>query len=281
MTSKYALHNAISFCTCFLFVATLILASNFIINPVLAYASHPPKGIAGTVSSDGCRVIGGTTQPFVDRHANEPDVAIESCLYDNGNYIIANEVGCRESIGVGKVPVTGQVYEFPTPCDVPRPCAMYQSWGHIETDTLYSTKMQVKVDERQFDIVIKSQGIVCGSGLGQDLKLVFVDVRGLNGTDGSVAVTIPHELLDGEYKVRIDGKPAEFETRSTETHSEITTAFTFPPPSERDYAIVARNIAISGTTAIPEFPVNLMAIAAIGLMGVLVAIRLKHNIVRR
>ncbi len=57
MTSNYALCNAISFCICFVFVSTLILAPNFIINPVFA------DGIpAFTSEQEGTIKVG--TEPF-------------------------------------------------------------------------------------------------------------------------------------------------------------------------------------------------------------------------
>jgi len=70
--------------------------------------------------------------------------------------------------------------------------------------------------------------------------------------------------------VLINGKETNFEEIST-TSTERT--LVIPVPAG------AKEVVIIGTSVIPEFPVNLMAITAIGLIGALIALRLKGNIV--
>ncbi len=256
----------------FLLVLVILV---FTLMSTAIYAEHPPLVIGGTVTSHGCRVLGGTTEPYAYGHG--PQIAtLELCKSDIGNFIIANYESCRESIKVTKEFQPGTVYEFPTSCDLPRTCNLAFGWGYVETDTPYSNNIRVKVDEKQFHIVIQSRAIVCDAGFNPDSKAIAVDVRGLNGTNASITVNIPYEVLDGEYKVSVDGSPTDFEIKNTETHSEITVAFNFPEATNNDVAIVSRNIIISGSTAIPEFPIAII-IASVAI-GSMLAITRSRNI---
>lgn len=78
-------------------------------------------------------------------------------------------------------------------------------------------------------------------------------VTGIDDTIGMCNITIPNEMLDGEYTVRINGAlplspPGLVVTHINDTHTSLY--FTY-------YQSVNR-IEITGTTAIPEFPSTIM-----------------------
>jgi len=90
--------------------------------------------------------------------------------------------------------------------------------------------------------------------------------------DGEFHVMLQRALIDArnndqdqDFIVLINGKETNFEEIST-TSTERT--LVIPVPTG------AKEVVIIGTSVIPEFPVNLMVITAIGLIGVLIALRM-------
>lgn len=75
------------------------------------------------------------------------------------------------------------------------------------------------------------------------MKIGF-NVTGLLGMDQFVNITIPIELLNGDFTVRVDDSFVDPVLVQNSTHSQLGLT----------YAHRAHHIEITGTTAIPEFP---------------------------
>lgn len=239
------------YCVYLLVLALLIFAS---LSNITVSATHPAVAIDGTVTKSGCRVIGGDIlTDTIDTHHTQ---TIELCEFDNKYFRIVQYAECVASEGVGRGPDTGRIYTFPTPCDIPRVCKLPESWGNIGSYYYYD-KLQVKVEEKQFDIWIGSKGAICNFlEFVQEEKKISIIARGVNGTKTSIDVTIPNELLSGEFKVMVDGRSTEFNIKKTEVldipPSDV------PPSStltiDLDFPENEMKIDIIGTQVIPEFP---------------------------
>lgn len=129
-------------------------------------------------------------------------------------------------------------------------------------DTLYD-KIQVKAEGRQFDIETHSEGAICNLEFIQQEKKISIIIRGVKGTESTVDVIIPHELLSGEFKVMLDGSSTQFTINRTEKDSTITVALDFPQ-SERQVDII-------GTQVIPEFQVLALIIFATAISYIIFA----------
>jgi hypothetical protein len=232
----------------------VILASSmfaFVTN-IAAYAIHPIPVVDGTVTKSGCRVIEGTI--VIDTVDARHTQSFELCKFGNQYFRIVMYAACIEEEGVGKDPDTGKVYTFPTPCDVPKPCDAPDSWGKATTNFGYYDKVQVTVEGKQFDILTDSTGAICNIlEFIQEEKKISLIVKGVKDTKRSIAVIIPNELLNGEFKVMVDGRSTEFNITKTEIFG-----WDLPPSSTitigLDFSQNERRIDIIGTQVIPEFP---------------------------
>lgn len=80
-------------------------------------------------------------------------------------------------------------------------------------------------------------------------------------------ISIPYELLNGQYTTFVDGEQIQTDAEKRETSAVIHV-----PIDD-----TVNRVEIIGTTVVPEFPVNIMAITAIGLIGVLISFRLRNK----
>ncbi len=119
--------------------------------------------------------------------------------------------------------------------------------------------------ERKLEFVVSGDILV----LNQTTHLVSL----ANSTSKYFQVSIPSRLLDGNFTVFMDGNKTNFKQGKNDGNNEISI----------DYhkSDVPRKIEIVGTSIIPEFPVNLMLVTAVGLIGALVAVRLKAKDITR
>lgn len=87
-----------------------------------------------------------------------------------------------------------------------------------------------------------------------------------DGTEGTLEVEIPKELLGGQFTVMIDNEPAKYDiTADTATHSVLL--LLKPAGSSL--------ISIHGTTVIPEFPL-VLPVLVIALGALIVLVRRKN-----
>ncbi|MFY3741405.1 MAG: hypothetical protein HMLIMOIP_001861 [Candidatus Nitrosomirales archaeon] len=111
-----------------------------------------------------------------------------------------------------------------------------------------------------------------------ETKTLRMSVVGEEGTRGYMTLVIPKESMDGIkdvrfYKQTVPIMPlpdSQYMIEGNSTHTIITMNY---PHIGREIPIV-----ITGTTMVPEFPVNLMVITAVGLIVTLIASRFKGRI---
>jgi hypothetical protein len=102
---------------------------------------------------------------------------------------------------------------------------------------------EVEWEGKTYPVGVLSNSTVSNFAFDQPKKQISFNVTGLADTVGFCNVTIPKELLDGEFTVWIGGEEITFTLLQNETHSFLY--FTF---IQGDYVVT-----IEGTTVIPEF----------------------------
>jgi hypothetical protein len=88
-----------------------------------------------------------------------------------------------------------------------------------------------------------------------------------------IDISIPHELLYGNYKVLVNGAEQDLESTGNIKKIEGYTLFSIRLDEE------ASAIEIMGTTAIPEFPYSLLiaSIAIAGMIGYFIIIKARKS----
>jgi len=96
-----------------------------------------------------------------------------------------------------------------------------------------------------YTVQVQSNLTVTDFMFSQSLKQITFNTDGSSGTMGFCNVTIPKDLLAGQYSVFVDdSQPLVFDEQSNESHTFLF--FNYPHSSNV--------IRIEGTTVIPEFP---------------------------
>lgn len=251
--------NAFS-CLSALFVLLLLLLSY---GPVQAAANSSPP-IFGIITLSGCAEIRGEViSQTTDVNGNQK---IDICKFGDKNYRVVENTSCLvDQTGIGKDPVSGKVYTFGYICDVPQTCDL-PTWG-LGLGDHFSTKLHIITNGKALDIVTSFRSISCISetfDLAQ--KKVSISVqRGDGNSAGSVDVTIPNELLSGNFTAQMDGNRTDFSISTVGNTSKITVPVEFDNNAHR-------NIEITGTNVIPEFPSASVAAIA-GISSALFALR--------
>jgi hypothetical protein len=137
-----------------------------------------------------------------------------------------------------------------------------------------SASFAVESEEgEEFEVEIASNSTVRGVELRQEEKMVAFTVDGETGTRGVTQVTIPKAVLSGEMVVMIDGQAVTSESDDVIVTSDTSAETTF----EINYSHSEHEVAVTGTTVTPEFPMAalVMAIAVGSVMATLVVARKK------
>jgi len=116
----------------------------------------------------------------------------------------------------------------------------------INTELLPNTVFDVVWEGVHYPITIFSSSSVTHFIFNQTLAQISFEVTGESVTTGYCNVTIPNNLLWGDFTVLIDGDPpVELIRKDNATHASIY--FTYELQ-------ITRNVQIIGTEVIPEFP---------------------------
>jgi len=114
----------------------------------------------------------------------------------------------------------------------------------------------VIVEDRNFTVMIASNSGINDFQFKQQEKRISFFVEGESGTKGVTEVTIPKELLSGEMKVFMDQNLVVEEDVIVKSQTAAETTF------EINYAHSIHRMEVTGTNAIPEFPVAALAAVA-------------------
>jgi methane/ammonia monooxygenase subunit B len=116
---------------------------------------------------------------------------------------------------------------------------------------------------------IRSSSNITDLTFNEKEKRILFKISGDLGSRGTTIVPVSR-LLEGPYTVTFDENIiTDYETMIEQTTHETSIKLTYPEGTHK--------ISIIGTRAIPEFPVNLMVIMTVGLIGVLVVLRVKSS----
>ncbi len=122
-----------------------------------------------------------------------------------------------------------------------------------------------------------SNGNIMSMDIDPDLNSLIIGVQTVD-VNGKLTITLDRKLIDAKtngnddhFVVLVDGKEGFYEETSS-------------TPTERTLEIVVpretKQLEIAGTQVVPEFPVNLMIMTTLGLIGALIALRVKGTMPR-
>jgi hypothetical protein len=101
---------------------------------------------------------------------------------------------------------------------------------------------------KTYDIDAFCNSIITDFSFSQPNKQIGFNVAGESGTTGSCTVTIPDDLLWGEFSVYMDGNPLAKDVDYTQTHNGTHYVFVI------SYVHTTHLIEVRGTEVVPEFP---------------------------
>lgn len=123
----------------------------------------------------------------------------------------------------------------------------------------------VEVDGQQLSIRMMTDSLKCDVLFLQQEKKFHIDIRGRSEADieqGYFRLTIPHDLLGGNYTVLVDGRPVEFQEQrlfiksNTDIAAEFAVRDDFSPYRAShltfSYPVDAKSIDVIGTLAFPQ-----------------------------
>ncbi len=128
---------------------------------------------------------------------------------------------------------------------------------------------------QKFTVKIASNSTVDAVALKQDQKMLVFTVEGQSGTAGVTQVTIPKAMLSGQMAVMVDGKAMASDSNDVIVTSDTNTETTF----EINYHHSKHDVAVSGTSVVPEFPLSeaIVMAGAIGSVIATVAVMRNHT----
>jgi hypothetical protein len=131
----------------------------------------------------------------------------------------------------------------------------YMNWSMYDAESVIMLKQWVPIREFNFtfgentyNVVTSSNSTIENFNLNQAQKQISFNVTGPTGTTGFCNVTIPDDLLWGEFSVYIDGSPLVQDVDYTQTYNGTHHTFYIT------YNHSTHTIEIIGTNVIPEFP---------------------------
>ncbi len=128
----------------------------------------------------------------------------------------------------------------------------------FRADNVYQETAQVKGEFT--NIKIETSSKISNFKFSEEEKKISFRVEGTTGTKG-VAMIPLHNVLAGPYTVTIDGQPTdEFMVIEDKTTGEHI--------MQLSYSHSVHDVAISGASVVPEFPVSLISILSV-LVGII------------
>jgi len=125
-------------------------------------------------------------------------------------------------------------------------------------------KYVLEIDEHVFDIVYDIDADVLAMAIDQESKSLLVGIE--NTQDSQFMIAFPKQMIDAEndeFAVLVNGLEIEYEISSDS--KDYTLIFYVPVDSEE--------VEIIGTHVIPEFPIGVIAIIGIVMMGSIIISR--------
>jgi len=145
------------------------------------------------------------------------------------------------------------------------------TYSNAVAQTEFSLVSGVLIEDHALQVRSLTNGCFLGTEIDPDAKSLTLSVRTNATEDGELHIMLPRDLIDAknngnddDFTVLVDGEKVNFEQTDTTSFAR-----TLLIPVHAD----AENIEIIGTHVIPEFPINLMMITAVGLIGMIVAFR--------
>jgi hypothetical protein len=180
----------------------------FLISTInLAFAENaiPHVPVDGTISEQGCKVIGGTIMSALDVQ-NTP---IHVCEYHGKHFKLSAFLGCPLiTVGDTQDPQTGQKFNFDSVCDEPTTCGLQNSWGGYNWGNVGNTDLldASTINGTGYVITTKyDEGVCLSEKYDEQKKKITLIADGLWKNQTVLNVLVPKLLLINTT-VTVDGK---------------------------------------------------------------------------
>lgn len=227
--------------------------------------------VDGSIGANTCKQLGG--KYFIGTIDALPVSVVALCEFHNYYFKLLEDEGiiCSDDESQWQDPKTGEVVDVgscipPISCNAPGSPGIYSDNSEYADEV--NNTIRITNDGKEFEVNIKSNKSVACSNLTfvQEEKKISINSKG-EGHAVNI-LTIPNDLLDGEFSVRLNGNNTQFTINKTSNNSIITIAFDYP--NDTNQSIKGQTIDIVGTRAIPEFPFFGLTIFGTGLVFVLI-----------
>lgn len=149
-------------------------------------------------------------------------------------------------------------------------------------DLMKTILVEGKDGKQDFGIRMVTDAIKCDASFVKEEKKIHIDVKGRSGSDKDsfFRLTVPHDLLGGNYTVLVDAKQVDFKEDTFFTNSNTDIGAEFVEDSRGikashltfSYPANASKIDIIGTTAAPEFgSVVATFVMTLAIIGIIIA----------
>jgi hypothetical protein len=132
--------------------------------------------------------------------------------------------------------------------------------------TPYLTKI-INLQGNNFEVDIKSNSLISNFEFDESNKKISTNVENLEGVEGFFNITIPKELLSGEFKIYLDGNQISPTIKEKETHSIIYFEYVH---STHEIEVIGAKTILPIQTTIPDFLLFVIPIIAVALILIII-----------
>ena len=205
--------------------------------------------IVGTITETGCRVLDGNIVALLSN-----DQYINTCKYESKSFLITYVSFCNtEREGSWMDPDSGKSFVFGNSCDAPRipknPC----EYPYTYVDATIPVRLyheQIVVNDRIFFVTVNISETTCQwISFDSSRPSIKIEVDDVENVKGYLNVTIPAELLSGNFTLLVNGLPRDYYVKTADGYSTISFTQQYHYTGSRPHD----RIEIIGTSTVPEF----------------------------
>lgn len=229
----------------------------------------------GFTGETACRQMGGKL--VIGTIDAKPVSVVVLCEFRDYYFKLLEAQGiiCPANVHQWKDPKTGEIFELggcisTSSCNAPGVSGIYadNSYGADEV----TNTIPISADGKEFQVkfIIKEIGGCSSLSFIEEEKKI--SIKSWVPAKAIISLTIPKELLSGEFTVLLDGNRTNYALEETEGYSIVNTEFDVTAnPNPR------HSIDIVGTQAIPEFPIVTLLLV-VGILAIVLVTRRSNQI---
>ena len=246
-----------------------LLESGIDTNVIIQSKEHQYPPIDGIITEAGCHTLDGQILTLFSN-----DQSINICKYGSKTFLVTYAPFCHvQKSPTWTDPDSGRSFSFQSGCDAPRtpknPCEYPYTYvdGTVPV-SLYHEPIVVR-DDAFFVSINISETSCQWINFDSARPSIKIEVDDVEDVKGYLNVTIPAELLSGNFTLLVNGVPREYDLRTADGYSTISFTQQYHYTGSRPHD----RIEIIGTSAVPEFRSFWVLPVTIGFILALVSSR--------